>query len=1038
MTVYAEILQTVRKPFIIKTTKPRLGLKASRCMNGGLPVIELLAKLVSPLILPMGVSYADLLFYLNAMSGYLLAGGIALILLLLILIFAHKLKKGWRAWARCQAVIAFLAVVVLIVNMVCYGPMQNTLSAYLNASKVELAEDTVAQSLATIRKIGEQGFVLLKNEDSTLPITSAEKRLNVFGWASTKPYIGGTGSSASSAATATDILQALKDAGYETNETLTKLYTDYASERPAADMFGQNLTLPEPTMDAYTDDIMAEAKDFSDTALVVISRGGGENYDLPTDMNAVIHGTYNISSEVSIAPDIYPYTKVTYQNNGDYDDFEPGESYLELSVTEEKLLDLVCANFDKVVVLINACNPMELGFLDEHDNIDAALLAPAPGVQGFAALGSILSGEVNPSGRTADTYVKDLTQTPNYNNTGVFTYENTEDLQQAILKEDSTYQGSMAFVNYSEGIYVGYKFYETAADEGLIDYEATVQYPFGYGLSYTTFEKKIDSFSDMGDTITLTVDVRNTGSVAGRDVVEIYYNPPYTNGGIEKASVNLIDFAKTSVINPGSSEKIYFSISKESLASYDENGVKVANGGYILEAGTYEISVRSDSHTVDDSRTFTVSDDVTYETASNKLQDTTRGDFVQLSRKDHFANYEEATAAPAQEQYQMSDETKATVEKNTVAGYKSSDYDNADGEKPTMGDKESTLTLADMAGADYDDERWEELLNKMTYKEMNNLINAGGWQTAEVKSIGKSATSDCDGPAGLNNYITGSYGTTYPAEVLMAQTWSKEVAFEIGASMGSEFAAAKNYGWYGPAMNLHRSAFAGRNFEYYSEDGVLSGCMALNEVNGAAQFGVYAYIKHFALNDQELNRTAILLTYAGEQNIRENYLKPFEMVVKNFTGKSLAVMSSYNWLGSVPAYANNNLLNGILRDEWGFQGMVQSDYDGSYGYMITDAAIRNGGDMMLGYGSYDSNKLTQKSATLLYAMRRACKNILYTVVNSGYYESADETEPTETVNKMDQLFGQINLTAGCALGVLELLLLVWLVVKMTKKKAKKA
>ena len=998
-------------------------------------MIELLAQFISPIVLPMGVSYADLVFYLNAMSSYLLVGTAALIVLILALILAHRVKKGWRAWIRCQAAVAFLCAVVLLVNLICYGPMHNTLSAFLSASKVELAEDTVAQSLATIQKIGEQGIVLLKNQNNALPLKK-ENKLNVFGWASTKPYIGGTGSSASSAAAATDILQSLKNAGFEINETLSQLYIDYAKERPTADMFGQNLTLPEPTVDAYTEEIMTEARAFSDTAMVVFARGGGENYDLPTDMNAVIHGRYNISEQVSISPDIYPYTKVTYQNNGDYDDFEPGESYLELSVTEERLLSLVCSSFEKVIVVINACNPMELGFLDEYDNIGAALLAPAPGVQGFSALGLILNGTVNPSGRTADTYLKDLTLAPTYQNTGIFTYENVEELERAILQKDNTYQGSLGFVQYNEGIYVGYKFYETAAEEGLIDYAETIQYPFGYGLSYTTFEKKIENFSANGDAVNFTVNIRNTGSVPGRDVVEVYYTPPYQNGGIEKSCVNLVDFAKTSVITPGNSEKIYFSISKQNLASYDENCLKTADGGYVLEAGEYEISVRSNAHTVDDARVFSEQQD-TFFAASRKMQETSRGNFEQLSRKDHFANYASATAAPAEKAYLLTEEGKSAVRKNTVEGYSSADYDNMQESKPVTGDKTSTLMLADLVGADYDDSRWDELLNKMSFKEMNTLINAGGWQTAEVKSIGKVATSDCDGPAGLNNYITGSYGTTYPAEVLMAQTWSKELAFETGISMGSEFAAAKNYGWYGPAMNLHRSAFAGRNFEYFSEDSVLSGFWAVNEANGAAQFGVYPYLKHFALNDQELNRTAILMTYAGEQTIRENYLKPFEMCVKGFTGKALAIMSSYNWIGTVPAYANSGLLNGILREEWGFRGMVITDYDGSYGFMITDAAIRNGGDIMLGYGNYDSNKLNQKSATVLNAMRRASKNILYTVVNSGYYETAEEEFHTDSINRMDLLFQRANSFAGAMLGTLELLLVFWVAGKIRRGRKRK-
>ena len=1006
-------------------------------------MIEKLADLVSPILLPMGVSYADILFYLNAISNYLLIGLAALVILVAVLIAAVKVKKGYKLFVRGQAIVAFLACLVILVNAVCYGPLHNTLSAYLNASRVELAEDTVAQSLATIEKTGEEGIVLLKNEESALPLSADATKLNVFGWASTKPFIGGTGSSASSAAAATDILQSLRNAGYELNESLTDLYVSYAAERPTSDMFGQDLTLPEPTADYYTDELMAEAEAFSDTALIVIARGGGENYDLPMDMKAVIDGTYNIAETVSVAAENYPYTKVSYHNNGDYDDFDAGESYLELSNTEEAMIDLVCSHFDNVIVLINACNPMELGWVDEYEQIGAVLLAPAPGVQGFAALGNILNGSVNPSGRTVDTFVYDLMSTPTVNNVGINAYTNIEDLKRSIADADSTYQGSAGFVNYVEGIYVGYKFYETAAEEGLIAYDEVVQYPFGYGLSYTTFEKTIESFSDDGDSVSFTVNIKNTGDVAGKDVVQVYFTPPYTNGGIEKASANLIDFAKTSLIEPGSSEKIYFSIAKEDMASYDSEGVKIEGGGYILEAGEYAVSVRSDSHTVDDERAFTVDADIDYsaegrasdaEAAVNQF-DYARGGFEQLSRADGFANYDAACGSALEAaDYEMDAETLATVEASVMGGYDPTLYDDPEAEMPTMA-ADNGLVLADMTGLDYDDPLWEQLLDEMTYAEMKQLVNVGGWQTAEVKSIEKRATSDCDGPAGLNNYITGSYGTSYPSEVLMAQTWSKDMAFEIGASMGSEFAAAENFGWYGPAMNIHRSAFAGRNFEYYSEDGVLSGIFAMHEANGAAQFGVYPYLKHFALNDQELGRTAILLTYASEQAMREIYLRPFEIAVKGFEGDSLAMMTAYNWIGDVPAYANSDLLNDVLRGEWGFEGMVITDYFGSYGYMISDAALRNGNDLMLGYGSYESNELDSSSATLVNAMRQACKNILYTVANSGYYADG---ETTEAVNHMDELFKTVNTAAIAILGVLELALLIQLALQVRKQKKNKA
>lgn len=1022
---------------------------------------EFLANLAASFLTPMGVSKADLLVYIEAIGGKLMIGGVALLALIAVLIGAHWIKKGWRGFVRWQALIAFLLVVLLLVNNVCYNaPIYGPLSTFLNASAVELNEELASASLSITERIGAEGFVLLKNEGETLPLRSDTAKLNVFGWASTQPYLGGTGSSAGSNEEACGILEGLQKAGFETNQTLTDLYTAYAAERPGADMFGQNMTLPEPTADAYTEAILSEAKSFSDTAVIVIARGGGENYDLPTDMHAVIDGSYNVSALVSNNPEVYPYTKVTYTNNGDYDDFDEGESYLELSNTEEALLQLVCDNFDKVIVVVNSCNPMELGFVDTYA-VDAVIYAPAAGAQGFAALGEILNGSINPSGRTADTWVYDLLDTPTIHNVGIHAYTNIDDVKATVLAADATYQGSLGFVNYVEGIYVGYKFYETAAEEGLIDYAATVQYPFGYGLSYTTFTEEITDFQADGDSVSLSVTVTNTGSRAGRDLVELYSTAPYTNGGIEKASANLIDFEKTESLAPGESQTVRFTVSKEDLASYDSEGVKLAGGGYILEAGEYTLSVRSDSHTVVDTRSFTVDADIVYNetgrasdltAAVNRFEDYARGDFTQLSRADHFANYAEATAAPAT--LEMDGETKDAVTAQLWGYYDADSYVNSKDEKPNSGDKNG-LTLADMTGLDYDDEKWELLLDQTKAKELVDFVNNGGWKTAELASVGKAATNDSDGPAGLNNYITGSSGTTFPAEVLMAQTWSKEVAAAIGSTMGQEFASANNFGWYGPAMNLHRSAFAGRNFEYYSEDPMLSGLIASAEANGAAKYGVYPYLKHFVMNDQELGRTAILLTYASEQAIREIYLRPFEYTVKHFAGKALAIMSSYNFIGTRYAGANAELLLDVLRGEWGFHGMVETDYDGSYGYMITDAVIRNGGDLMLGYGSYATNELSTKKATVQQSLRRAAKNILYTIANSGCYgvglteeeiteETAEtvEVEPTpapapveeeKTLSNMDALFRTINLSAGGVLVILELLVILAQLRKSRKK-----
>ena len=995
---------------------------------------QLLTNTLGPIFYGMGVSEADFTSYLGMCMGYVYGILAAIVVLIIVLIAAHWVKKGSKALTRGIAVIAFILVVAILANAVCLGPLRSNISTVLSGSSVSLSDETVAASKDVIKKVGEEGFVLVKN-NGILPLAAGN--LNVFGWGSTNPILGGTGSGSSDGSSAVGILQSLSEAGFTTNADLTKLYTDYATERPTVAMQSQDWTLPEPTVDAYTDAVMTQAKGFSDTAVIVISRSGGEGADLPTDMNAVIHGTYNIASQVSVTGQ-YGYYNGVYTNNGNYDDFEPGEHYLELSVTEENMVEKVCSEFDNVVVIINANNAMELGWVDEYPQIGAVILAPGAGNTGLLGLGEIMSGAVNPSGKTVDTYVKDLTATPTWNNFGNFAYTNVDDLKNKIAAADPAYEGNMAFVNYVEGIYVGYKFYETAAEEGLITYEDEVQYPFGYGLSYTTFDKTIANFNFDGTNVTFDVNVTNTGSVAGKDVAEIYFTPPYTNGGIEKASVNLIDFQKTDVLEPGASQTLSFSIPAEEMASYDSEGIKIAGGGYILEAGDYKISVRSDSHTVAAEETFNVASDVDYSggrssdlvPANNQFEDYSRGDFEQLSRADGFANYETATAAPAN--FEMSAEVRAAVEPKSFGTYDPTAYDDPADTMPTLG-AQNGLTLYSLSGKAYDDPQWEPLLDQLTFEDMSTMVNLGGWQTAAIPSVGKPATSDCDGPAGLSNFITGAYGTAYPAEVLMAQTWNTVLIEEMGVAMGQEYQDANNYGWYGPAMNTHRNAFAGRNFEYYSEDGVLAGKMAVAEINGGATKGVYPYIKHFALNDQEGNRCSFLLTWASEQAIREIYLKPFEMAVKGYTGTPLAVMSSFNWIGTEPSCANPHLLNTVLRDEWGFVGMVETDYNGSYGYQITDECVRNGNDLMLGFAMAASNQLTDQSATATLALRESCKNILYTVANSGYYTNV-EGDPT---NQPDPLVSLLR-TVDIILGAVLLVLLVLMIVVHVKNKKKRA
>ena len=782
-------------------------------------------------------------------------------------------------------------------------------------------------------------------------------KLNVFGWASTNPCYGGTGSGALSDAYPTvTLLEGLKNAGFELNTELSDFYTSYRADRPEVGMFSQDWTLPEPEAAQYTDEMMNNAKAFSDTAMVVITRVGGEGADLPTDVS-----------------------QVTYDAGHSYNDFEPGDHYLQLSKTEKDMIDLVCKNFDKVVVVYNGANAMELGWVKDYSQIKSVVWCAGTGQSGFNALGSILCGDVNPSGRTIDTFVYDLTQTPTANNFGNFTYTNMDEFKASSFGADTI----PAFVNYVEGIYVGYKFYETAAAEGLIDYDKTVVYPFGRGLSYTTFTQTLNSVTEADGTITVDVTVTNTGSASGKEVVEVYYNPPYTNGGIEKASANLIGFAKTSELAPGASENVTVTFKAEDMASYDTYG----KGCYVLEKGDYVISINADSHTVLDSKVYNVASDIVYD-ASNKREsdvevadnkfDFAEGNVTYLSRADGFANYAEATAAPAD--FELPAEAKATFYNNS--NWNPEDFNNADDVAPTTGAKNG-LKLKDMVGVDYNDAQWDTFLDQLTVSDMDSLIALGGYQSVAVSSIGKVQAIDCDGPASINNNFTQQGSIGFPSAVMIAATWNTDLAHDFGTSIGKMADDMDVSGWYAPAMNIHRSAFAGRNFEYYSEDGVLSGAMAANAIMGSQEQGVYAFMKHFALNDQETNRCGMLCTWSNEQAIREIYLKPFEISVKD--ADCHAVMSSFNYIGTRWTGGCKELLKNVLRGEWGFVGFVETDYFGVSGYMTADQCVRNGNDLMLCTTGNDFNTVTVLTNSSKQALRESAKNILYTVVNSRAY-----------------------------------------------------
>ena len=915
------------------------------------------------------INMADVMNVIGSLTPYLIAIGVLFVLALIITFAVNKKTVkdvATRKIVHSESWLVALVGIVVAVSMMLTGPL-STLLNNATITKYTLSDATVSKANELAKDVQSEAVTLLKNDDSNLPLSG--KKVNVFGWGSTNPVYGGTGSGSMSKQYKTvSLLDGMKQAGLKTNTELSKLYTDYRKDRPEVGMFAQDWTLPEVPAKQYSDKLVSDAKDFSDEAVVVLTRVGGEGADLPTDMKA---------------------KGITYKNNSkDYDDFQKGESFLQLSKTERDMIDLVTSNFKKVTLVYNGANTFQFDFLNDYPQIQSVVWCPPAGQTGFSALGEVLAGETNPSGKTSDTFLKNLTKSVSYNNFGKFEYTNMADKAakyKGFTGDDVT--AIPGFVNYSEGIYVGYKFYETASDEGLINYDDTVAFPFGYGLSYTSFDQKLDSVKYKGGKVTVTATVTNTGDKAGKDVVEVYYNPPYTDGGIEKASKNLAGFEKTKELQPGESQKVTVKFDDDDMASYDYKGAKA----YVLEKGDYDISIQSDSHHVIDHKAITVKDTVTYDSDSNTHNgdktvatnqfDDVAGDVTYLSRADHFANYKEATAAPTN--FKMSDKAKETFYNNS--NYDPKKFDKDSDKMPTTGAKNG-LKLSDMYGKDYDDADWDKLLDQLTFDDMDNLIANGGYGTPAVKSVGKIQLTDADGPASLNNNFTGVGSIGFPASTAFACTWNRDLAKQFGEMIGDMAHDMHVAGWYAPAMNIHRSAFSGRTFEYFSEDSLLSGAMASNEIAGAKSKGVYSFMKHFALNDQETNRTNMVCTWANEQSIRETYLKPFEMSVKE--GGAQAVMSSFNYIGYTYAGASSNLLQTVLRDEWGFKGFVLTDYFGGYGYQNADQEVRAGNDSMLATTKI-TNHITDKSATSVKAMRQAAHNILYTAANSWQYANGE-------------------------------------------------
>lgn len=730
----------------------------------------------------LAVTTEDLKNGIIACSPAIIFIVVVLIAALIVVVAAGKLKQPKRALVRAQAPIAILLAITLSVNWVILGVEYSVVNSVF-AENVKVSDETMASGRAIADQIASEGIVLLKNDDKALPL-SAGTKLNLFGWSSVRPLYGGTGSGDSDTSNAVSLIDGLKHAGFEVNEELVKFYENFRTERPVGTIRLREIgskrgdfTVPEPTIAEYENaNIFEDAVAYSDTAVVVVSRTGGEGFDIPQS----ITGPDEYNAQYGGLAQFYDFTTQA-------EDLDASKSYLELSNREIAMVDRVCKEFKNVIVVVNSSNAMELGWLDQYDSIKAAVLCGAPGELGFDSLGKILSGEVNPSGHLADTYV-------------------------AKVDKDVIYDD---------------------AHDGA----------------------------------------RSTDQVA---------------------ATNQLTFAQ--------------------------------------------------------------------------------GDVTYLSRADGFANYAEATAAPANHSLSA----QALADYASAATFDAAKYDDPNAVMPTTG-ANNGLKLADLTGVAYDDPKWEQLLDELTVNDLFSLTADGGYHTVGVESIGLSATEDCDGPTGVHSNYNPAAGPSYPGSVMLACTWNQPLAKARGEQIAKECAEINCAGWYAPAMNIHRSAFGGRNFEYYSECGVLSGLTAAAEVSGATENGLICYVKHFAFNDQDNYRQNNICTWLNEQSAREIYLKAFEQPIK---AGGMGVMTSMNAVGPVWAGGCKALLTNILRDEWGFHGAVITDAVVSPWYMDGNLAIRTGGTKMLAFNITNEFYRDLNSVGTVTAMRNAAHGTLYALANS--------------------------------------------------------
>lgn len=850
----------------------------------------------------------------------------------------------------------------------------NKAEAFANAQEVNL-------------KLAEEGFVLLKNENAALPMNKGT-RISVFSKNSVNLSYGGSGSGGFDTSNNKNLYESLNDAGFVTNPTLKRFYessqsgpvrTANSSDLDNGD--NQKIATAETPQSKYTDAVKNSYADYSDAALVVITRIGGEGFDLPR---------YQGNSEGAVSPDSH---------------------YLELDQNEIDLLTAVTdGTFKRVVVVFNTPSSFEATFLKDSayaafaDKIDAAVWIGFTGSNGITALGEILNGDVNPSGRLVDTWAADFTKNPSFVNFGTGCLPDTTD----------KYDGGMYYsVDYEEGIYVGYRYYETRGEtDGEDWYNANVVYPFGYGLSYTTFDWTVGDASaseiELGTTITVPVTVKNTGSVAGKEVVQLYASAPYTLGGIEKAHKVLVGFAKTKLLQPGESETVTVSFDPYSAASYDYRDAN-SNGfsGYELEAGEYTLYISRNAHESEKAIALNLAADVQigtdpttdsevvnrYTDSENFLDSDWQLDAM-LSRADWEGTWPTPQTAQQHAGTDRLYEEIRSEEHNNPTDFDSEEY-------PWFGE-EPTLTLRDLLPSaeaegyepvvSYDDERWEELMMGCDEKEMIALINNGAYHTLAMESVGLPATIHGDGPSGFTCFMSKEQvnGTCqYVSEPVMASTWNINLMSELGEAIGEEGtigdkATGQPYSSiYAPGVNIHRSPFGGRCSEYFSEDPFISGMMGAAEVQGIQSRGVLPTVKHFVANEQETHRSiGGDLSWLSEQALREIYLKPFEYTVK--LGETRGIMTSFNRIGTRWTGGDYRLLTEILRNEWGFNGLVICDFNTIPQYMIPRMMFYAGGSLDL--ATQQSAMWTDcdtSDAGDAIVLMRAVKDVMYALVNSN-------------------------------------------------------